>query len=319
MSDPHHTAASDHTHTDCCESTVRRGYSYTSVDDALSTESTRTLTIRKQYAQWLRGRLSAIRAALRRGIVEYDAFDLLAASHGTKTGTGTGTTTPTDALVDAPAGWDFPSNSDKERAFNTWVDNQLDEEILDPNRRRNPHLGRAYERGVKESNTKLRRAGVVEVADDASVEAILRRPAHRETLETVYTRNYRQLEGFTSAIGQDTGRVISNGLAAGHGPREIARDLADVIGRVENGVPRGHHNRATVIARTETMNAFHQSTAERFAEFGVERAEVVVAEDERTCQQCLDLEKGNPYPVSELRGILPLHPQCRCSFIPVVE
>ena len=36
--------------------------------------------------------------------------------------------------------------------------------------------------------------------------------------------------------------------------------------------------------------------------------------DNKVCQDCLTIESNNPYPINEVDGILPVHPNCRCIY-----
>ena len=265
--------------------------------DALN-EPTRTLTTRRAYARSLRAVLDAIRAAIRRGVVDDDAFGLEALF------------TPQPAT-----GFDFPRLADKERAFDTWLDNQLSRGILQPNRTGNEFLHRSYTQGLSSATRDLNRVGWIEAGQAPPVEAVIRRGVHRDVLDTVYTRNYRQLRGFSAQMGQETSRVLSNGLAAGHGPREIGRDLAGVIGSGGPSGATGAQARATMIARTETMNSYQRATETRYDEVGVEQVEVLLGGG--PCAACEQLAAGGPYRLEEMLGVLPYHPNCVCAVAPV--
>lgn len=259
--------------------------------EALSNEPTKTIGLRQTYAQRLRGALERIRSAAREGIVERDIFGL-----------------ETEALAEAPPAFDFPRNSEKEEAFREWLDEQLENEILQEYGDQNHFIDSTYERALKDANADLRRA---DVADPSPVETSLRLPVHEDQLSELYTRNFRALEGLTESIGQDISRELSDGLAAGEGPREIAGRVSEVIGEVDDGTPRGAMARATTIARTELLNSHHRATLTQWEEFGVERVGILLAPD--ACSLCQSLEAGEPYSVQEAHSLLPRHPSCRCS------
>lgn len=60
----------------------------------------------------------------------------------------------------------------------------------------------------------------------------------------------------------------------------------------------------------------NQSQLDSYADLGVEMVEYLTANDERTCDTCMPMN-GNVYPVNEA-PVVPLHPNCRCTWIPVV-
>ncbi|WP_042662573.1 hypothetical protein [Haloferax sp. ATB1] len=102
-------------------------------------EPSRTRTIRANYAQRLRGRWAAIMAALRQGIVDLDAFGL-----------------QTEALVEPPRNFDFETEAQQVQAFNRWLQQQTDREILQQYGDDNQFVKQAYERGVGAAQTELR-------------------------------------------------------------------------------------------------------------------------------------------------------------------
>lgn len=257
-------------------------------------EPTRVKTIRKRYAQALRGRWKAIRSALREGLAENDALGV-------------------EALVDAPSRgqFDFDRAAKQERAFTRWLDRQTEREILKQFGEDNQYVTTAYEKGVEDAQTELRALGLAGEGEAAVSATQL--PAHRDQLQALYARNFNELEGMTDAVATDLRRTLTEGLASGDGPRDIARDLTDVIGQVEDGTPRGAMNRATTIARTEVMNSHNHARLQEWERAGVEQVDVLIADD--GCPQCQAYAAGAPYPASEAYGNLPRHPNCRCSHV----
>lgn len=250
-------------------------------------EPTRTKSLRQRYAQQLRGRWDAIRAAIREGVVENDAFGLT-----------------TEALVDAPrpGQYDYPTDAEKAAAFRRWLERQTEREILQQYGGENDLIAAAYERGVADAQTELT---ALNLADGDSVTSTaLRVPVHRDQLQRLYQRNFRALEGMTQATGQEMSRVLSEGLAAGESPDEIARRLADRIDAVGR-------TRATTIARSELMNAHNAARLQEWERAGVKQVGVLIAAD--ACPECQAYNAGEPYPASEAYGNLPKHPNCRCS------
>lgn len=264
---------------------------YNTQFEAFSNEPTKTIGLRKEYAKRLRGALERIRAAAREGIVERDVLALEA-----------------EALADAPPAFDFPRNSEKEEAFRGWLDEQLEEEILVEYGGENSYIASSYERALRDANEELRQEGI---ADPSPVETSLRLPVHEQQLEELYTRNFRALEGLTESIGQDISRELSDGLATGEGPRDVAGRVSEVLGKVEDGTNRGAMARATTIARTELLNSHHRATLTQWSEFGVQQVGILLAPD--ACSLCEELKSGEPYTLQEVHSLLPRHPNCRCS------
>jgi len=75
---------------------------------------------------------------------------------------------------------------------------------------------------------------------------------------------------------------------------------------------------AEIVAKSEVMRAANEGKLMQYKEQNnVERVEFIVAPDERTCEQCNSLN-GKQYEISHAKGILPRHPNCRCTWLPVV-
>jgi SPP1 gp7 family putative phage head morphogenesis protein len=139
------------------------------------------------------------------------------------------------------------------------------------------------------------------------------RPETPEKVQLLASRSFTDLVNVTEDMATKMGRVLVDGLVTGSNPREIADNLDDVL---DIGLQR-----ADVIARTEIIRAHAEGQLDAFDKLGVDEIGVEVewstAGDERVCPECEDME-GKVYSVEEAHGMIPLHPQCRCAFIPVV-
>jgi SPP1 gp7 family putative phage head morphogenesis protein len=139
-------------------------------------------------------------------------------------------------------------------------------------------------------------------------------PEVRSKLELLYTRTYEELKGVGGAMSQQLSRELTNGLTQGWNPAKIARKL-------NNRVDTLTRTRANVIARTEIINAHAEGQLDTYERAGMEKvkvqAEWSTAGDDRVCPVCASLD-GVVMPVREARGLLPRHPNCRCSWLPAV-
>jgi len=254
-------------------------------------EPTRVRSLRQRYAQRLRGAWADIRATLRRGLVENDALGA-------------------EALANDPTRtqFDFDTDAQTAGAFTEWLETQTGQDILDRFGDENQFVSKAYERGVGDAQAELQALGMSQGRAGATA---LRLPVHRDQLQSLFARNFNELEGMTDAVATDLRRELAEGLAAGEGPRDIADDLTDIIGRVEDGTPRGAMNRATMIARTELMNSMNHGRLQEWERAGVKKVGVLIANT--ACTECQAYKAGEPYPASEAHSNLPKHPNCRCS------
>ncbi len=127
--------------------------------------------------------------------------------------------------------------------------------------------------------------------------------------------------------------AVAEGIEAGEGIGPIRKRVStafDTIGPIS----------ARRIARTETIWAFNEGAVQGYIQSGiVSRKEWVVAEDDRLCPWCSEMngrtveitrafwEKGEAMTVANRTlsfeytdiGHPPLHPNCRCTVVPVLE
>ena len=83
------------------------------------------------------------------------------------------------------------------------------------------------------------------------------------------------------------------------------------------GVFKSAQQRATLIARTETLRAHNEGRKVFYREVGVKKVKWLTAHDERTCPECAPLD-GRVFKIDEAPGP-PRHPGCRCALSSVIE
>lgn len=204
-------------------------------------------------------------------------------------------------------------------SFSAWLRSIIDEAVIRGRDLIGPQVEgawtrtfvrRAYIHGVLSTMSDLRRAGRT-IADQAASQ-ILNSPFHRSRLEALYARNLDELKGMTDAMAATIKREIADALLAGRNPIETARRIR---AKMDISI-----RRARLIARTETIRVNADaalSTFEQFGERGVSLdAEIVTAGDDRVCPECEALS-GHVFTIQQARGIIPVHPSCRCDWLPV--
>lgn len=77
------------------------------------------------------------------------------------------------------------------------------------------------------------------------------------------------------------------------------------------------YRQADMITRTEIAHIQTEASKQRYQDYGIEKVQFWADPDERTCDQCGKLHK-KIYNVGQ-HVPLPLHPNCRCAVIPVIE
>lgn len=99
------------------------------------------------------------------------------------------------------------------------------------------------------------------------------------------------------------------GLQQGKTVTEIAISLHNLMGNSFNDCHR--------LIRTENMHYLNSASLQRYNECGIKKVQIWVALDERTCEHCMQYH-GKIYDIDKV-PILPLHPHCRCTYLPVVK
>lgn len=77
------------------------------------------------------------------------------------------------------------------------------------------------------------------------------------------------------------------------------------------------YRRAETLVRTELVHIQTEAARKRYEDYGIQYVEVLVTVDDRTCEECADLE-GEIFPVTAAPP-LPVHPNERCCLIPVIK
>ena len=219
--------------------------------------------------------------------------------------------------------FEFTRSDLKVSEFMTWLESATNEHILEiqPGRTiasaangawANKYIDSAYIAGLRQGASKLRASGAK--VSERWVDAGFRRPIHADRLGVIYTRNYSELAGITAEMDRQIGRILAQGIGEGAAPGTIARQVA---GRVDAiGITR-----ARMLARTEVINAHAEATLNTYEEAGLEgvevEAEFLTAVD--ACPQCLALAEQGPYSLQQARGLIPVHPNCRCAWAPIAK
>lgn len=222
------------------------------------------------------------------------------------------------------ARYEFLTSDRKLETFSEWLQQQIDEKLLSVSGgiRGKPwtskYIQSAYQKGMVRAyvDSKAKALAAEPKIFDASKEQFLRDSfGQAETtskIQLLATRAFEDMRGLGAQAKVELNRILADGVAHGEHPDEIARDMVDSI----DGLSRG---RANTIARTETIRAHSEGQLDSFQALGVTelgvQAEWSTAGDDSVCPLCEPLE-GVTFTVDEARGMIPRHPNCRCTWIP---
>jgi len=292
----------------------------------LSTDPTNTEGIRGRFLREIRQRFKQLRGRIRK-VVGY-AEDRLNLKQDA-------------ALADSEDIERFPTGEGKSRAFLKWLRERLLQGVLEVSSRRAVKNGEhwsatyiraAYRRGWENGRQRLQNAGV----STEEVEEMFNLGVPQRQLRDLYTRTYENLQSVAEEAAPVVRDVLTEGLAEGVNPREMARRLTKEVRTIQR-------TRAEVLARTEVINSYSEATLDRYDRVGQSgvtvSGEFATADDSRVCPIC-EAIAGAEYATGEMREATftysadadeadslggeypvkpPVHPQCRCAIYPVVE
>lgn len=234
----------------------------------------------------------------------------------------------TTLLTLARRTYEFRSDADKLKAFNEWFAQQVEADVFSVAPGTDPtkpwtatYVESAYKRALINAYLTTKQGKLLdELGIGEQSQADFLRTAFNSSealakLRLLSTRSFEDLKGFTSAMAADLNRILANGIGNGTNPREIARTMQESITSLTR-------RRAEAIARTEIIHAHSEGMLDAFERLGVRElgimAEWSTAGDNRVCPLCAERE-GEVFTIDEARGLIPLHVNCRCSWIPVTN
>jgi SPP1 gp7 family putative phage head morphogenesis protein len=285
-------------------------------------DPSQTATLRNAFAQAMQKRFNTFRKTVIEVVDEDDVFGLMV---NRKPG---------------PRAFAFPRSSDKVGAFMKWLKQQAEDDILQVTQIEqvgasvdaawtNTYIRQSYKKGIHKARQQLGTAAQP-FSLTGGIEAAMVNAFHVDRLGLLYTRAFNDLQGITQAMDKQISKVLAEGLAKGLNPRAIARQLNQVITGMGKDLSitdtLGRYipakRRAELLARTEIIRAHAEAQLQEFENWGIEgvsvKAEILTTKDKRTCPRCLRLEK-QVFTIDEARGVIPVHPACRCIWVPFIE
>ena len=137
---------------------------------------------------------------------------------------------------------------------------------------------------------------------------------NEKTMEMIYKKPWKG-SNFSSRLWRDAqaleknlNSILTIGITQGKTITEMALQLSNEMNKGFNVCHR--------LVRTETMHYLNESSLKSYEDFGVKEVKFWAAEDERTCEKCGSLH-GKTFKIKD-KKVLPLHANCRCTYLPVV-
>lgn len=198
--------------------------------------------------------------------------------------------------------------------FDIWL-NQKEQEIIYENNDANwmrPFAVGAFLAGVRHADRNVR-AGLKNLGLQLTMPEIAAQ-AFQPEIDLIQAQNLRLLTGINEVMNLQIREALTRGILEGENPLGVARLMADRVAKIGR-------TRAELIARTETIRAHAEASLSRYETWGVSeisgQAEFLTAQDTKVCPECADLEE-QVFTVDEAQGIIPVHPRCRCTWLPVI-
>lgn len=137
----------------------------------------------------------------------------------------------------------------------------------------------------------------------AEVAAAMESRVHRQTLRTLARVGLGEMKGISSAVQERMEAALLDGLTRRLPVQEIARRVG--------AIPDGFRNRGEIAAHQAIIRAQSEARLNIFEERGAGLVTIVTHPDR--CPECAALE-GLIFSVNEARGMIPVHPRCRCTW-----
>ena len=278
-------------------------------------DPTRTKTLRRTFENDLVKRFSRLKRKLYELIVVADAFGL-----------------SVENALTTNVRWAFLTSAEKLQQFQAWLALTIQADILlgasaTEGAYWRRYVEEGYRKGAGKAFDQVKVARRAEALAERSGTEYLQwyqgtreqflassfgQPETVEKIQLLTSRTFTDLKNVTEAMSTAMSRTLVDGLTQGKGTKAIARDLAKHV----DGIGK---NRARLIARSEIIRAHAEGALDSMEQMGVEEVGVMVewssVPDSRRCQLCASLE-GVVLKIKEMRGLIPRHPQCRCSVVP---
>lgn len=316
----------------------------------LRTDPTRTGTLRRALKVELRRRLARLRAELVDLIVREDVFGLrlspttfagIVKDSGLRPFTPTEPPAPTHFLTNTR--WKLFSLAEKVRAFADWLKARLDDLVDGMTRVWQGYTERAYRQGVKRAYEDARARGHIppapnipvlpvggrDAVKDQFISTTLRKPASSETINLLAARADTAFKAVTDAVERNSLRQLADLLVQEPTPAVVAKALTHTVDSV--GLVRGE-----AVAHEAVVRPHAEGQLAGLEGLGYGETEAVV--EYRTAggrgksgsKGGRVSKKGNPSPcplcrpyagvvmtLSRAKGLIPRHPHCLCSWVPV--
>ena len=207
---------------------------------------------------------------------------------------------------------------ERAESFARWLDDKWAEVFLE-DQELDDLLTQAYIKGAKRSYDLAKKPSLFPSAAFAAgaaaefIRTLTTAPESKGNLGLIQFNATNQYRMVNTQLKQQISRIVSEGLISGLKSTEAVSEIGIAINSMDK-------TRAKLIARTETTRAHAEGQLDAFDALGLKnvgvRAEWSAAAD--ACPKCAPFD-GQIFTLAEAHGLIPLHPNCRCLWLPVEE
>lgn len=245
-------------------------------------DPTQTTFLRNRFAGNLRGRLTAVRKKIRYAIVKDDILRLKRQETAVL---------PVDPVRQI-------------ERFEQFVERVVGEAL--EARSAATAVGLAYGAGVRMANKDAGKAVKLAANEEGDPEVD---PVHVAAVALLVAAFLRRLKGRGRSLADRIVNLGAKAVVVGWTIEELATAVDAEISKEKTGL--------TVLAVTTVVEVFNEALLNRFGQLGFREVtavvEIVTAGDRRVCPTCRGLQ-GVRYTIEQARGIIPVHPRCRCRW-----
>ena len=126
------------------------------------------------------------------------------------------------------------------------------------------------------------------------------------SVQELVDQSLQRVQGIVQTQRDIISTAVRNGVTNGSSASSIAADINETL---------LDPARANLIAITEGNRAYNAATTDSFQAAGIEQFNWNAYDD--ACEECVDLEEGSPYDLSDETP--PDHPNCRCWQSAVID
>lgn len=277
----------------------------------LRMDPSRTTLIRRQFMAEMMRRMRELKAEIWQWLVVDDELGL--------------TAQPRFRVNVNARSYEFLTSDRKLETFNEWLQTMIDGKVLGVAKGQDAwtakYVSSAWRQGLNRAYIQSQKGKLGKSLDfmEGTKAQFLRQafnqPELMSKVKLLGTRSFNDMEGLTRAMKTDLNRILADGLVNGRSARKVARDMYERI----DGLTKG---RALTIARTEIIHAQAEGQLDGMENLGYSSvtAEMEWSDsgDTLVCPRCAAMS-GKTFTIDEARGMIPLHPNCRCAWIPVEQ